>query len=50
MDNVIITPHSAGLNEHYDKRVIVDIFIPNLKNYLTNGTPHINVVDYAKGY
>ena len=50
MENVIITPHTAGLTEHYTKRVIEDIFIPNFKDYLTGKTPSINLVDYKKGY
>ncbi|MDE3837814.1 hydroxyacid dehydrogenase [Bacillus methanolicus] len=50
MENVIITPHTAGSTEHYNKRVIEDIFIPNLKNYLEGKTPTINLVDYEKGY
>lgn len=50
MENVIITPHTSGLTEHYDQRVIEDIFIPNLKTYLDGGTPDINHVDYKKGY
>ncbi|WP_034743960.1 D-2-hydroxyacid dehydrogenase [Halalkalibacter wakoensis] len=49
-DNVIITPHTAGSTEHYDKRVIEDIFIPNLKSYLTNSPLPLNVVDFKKGY
>ncbi|UOE55841.1 D-2-hydroxyacid dehydrogenase [Bacillus sp. CMF12] len=49
-DNVIITPHTAGSTEHYTKRVIEDIFIPNLKEYINSGTPGINQVDYKKGY
>ena len=50
LENVIITPHSSGLTEYYDQRVIEDIFIPNLKSYIENKTPAINVVDYRKGY
>ncbi|MEW4286294.1 D-2-hydroxyacid dehydrogenase [Priestia koreensis] len=50
MDNVIITPHTAGSTEHYEQRVIEDIFLPNLKSYVENSTPSINVVDYKKGY
>lgn len=49
-ENVIITPHTAGSTEHYDKRVIEDIFIPNLKSYLKEEKLPINVVDYLKGY
>ncbi|MDM5227620.1 D-2-hydroxyacid dehydrogenase [Cytobacillus sp. NJ13] len=50
LDNVIITPHTAGSTEYYTKRVIEDIFIPNLKEYINSGTPGINQVDYKKGY
>lgn len=50
MDNVIITPHTAGSTEYYDKRVVEDIFIPNLKAYLEGQKPFINLVDYSKGY
>ncbi|MBM7692774.1 phosphoglycerate dehydrogenase-like enzyme [Peribacillus deserti] len=50
MENVIITPHTAGATEYYDQRVIDDIFIPNLRQYLQNETPSINSVCYKKGY
>ncbi|GHI00673.1 D-2-hydroxyacid dehydrogenase [Neobacillus kokaensis] len=50
MDNVIITPHTAGSTEHYNQRVVENILIPNLKDYLSEGTPSINLVDYSKGY
>jgi phosphoglycerate dehydrogenase-like enzyme len=50
MENVIITPHSAGSTEHYNQRVIENIFIPNLKNYLAGKTPATNLVTYSKGY
>ncbi|WP_121612135.1 D-2-hydroxyacid dehydrogenase [Mesobacillus foraminis] len=50
MDNVIITPHTAGSTEYYTKRVIEDIFMPNLKMYLKGESPAINLVDYRKGY
>ncbi|MBU9722565.1 MULTISPECIES: D-2-hydroxyacid dehydrogenase [Bacillaceae] len=50
MDNVIVTPHTAGSTEHYDQRVIEDIFIPNLKEYLQEKPPTTNLVDYDKGY
>ncbi|WP_428908243.1 D-2-hydroxyacid dehydrogenase [Niallia sp. Krafla_26] len=50
MENVIITPHTAGSTEYYDQRVVEDIFIPNLKQYLKGETPSINIVDYSKGY
>ncbi len=50
MENVIITPHTAGSTEHYDKRVVDDILIPNLRDYLSGKKPSVNLVDYAKGY
>lgn len=50
LENVIITPHTAGSTEHYDKRVIEDIFIPNLRDYVKGAIPRINLVDYVKGY
>ncbi|MHC0038298.1 D-2-hydroxyacid dehydrogenase [Pseudoneobacillus sp. C159] len=50
LDNVIITPHTAGSTEHYNKRVMEDIFIPNLREYVNRGVPLINLVDYRKGY
>ncbi|THE12709.1 D-2-hydroxyacid dehydrogenase [Bacillus timonensis] len=49
-ENVIVTPHTAGSTEHYTKRVIEDIFIPNLKSYSQGGVLPKNVVDYKKGY
>ena len=50
LDNVIITPHTSGNTEYYDQRLIQDIFIPNLKNYLNGKTPSTNLLDYKKGY
>ncbi|MGJ7911825.1 D-2-hydroxyacid dehydrogenase [Neobacillus sp. LXY-1] len=50
MENVIITPHTSGSTEHYNKRVVEDILIPNLKHYLAGEGPKVNVVDYRKGY
>lgn len=50
LHNVIITPHTAGSTEHYNKRVVEDIFIPNLKKYLAGEKPSINVIDYSRGY
>lgn len=50
MENVIITPHTAGSTEHYTQRVIENILIPNLKNYLSGNLPLLNFVDYSKGY
>jgi phosphoglycerate dehydrogenase-like enzyme len=50
MDNVIITPHTAGATEHYNQRVIENIFLPNLRTYLDGKQPAINLVDLEKGY
>ncbi|MGV3463791.1 MAG: D-2-hydroxyacid dehydrogenase [Heyndrickxia sp.] len=50
LDNVIITPHTSGSTENYDKRVLEDIFLPNLKKYIEEDKPTINVVDYVRGY
>ncbi|TSB45273.1 D-2-hydroxyacid dehydrogenase [Alkalicoccobacillus porphyridii] len=50
MENVIITPHTAGATEHYQQRVIEEIFIPNLKDFINGDKPSINLVDYSKGY
>ncbi|WP_100407033.1 D-2-hydroxyacid dehydrogenase [Bacillus solitudinis] len=49
-ENVIITPHTSGSTEYYDERVIENIFIPNLKQYINGESPTINVVDFTKGY
>ncbi|MRX72491.1 D-2-hydroxyacid dehydrogenase [Bacillus lacus] len=50
MENVMITPHTAGSTEFYDERVIDNILLPNLKNYLNGKKPSVNLVDYEKGY
>lgn len=50
MENVIITPHIAGSTEHYNQRVIENILLPNLKNYISGTLPHVNHVDFSKGY
>jgi phosphoglycerate dehydrogenase-like enzyme len=50
MENVIITPHIAGSTEHYNQRVIENILIPNLKNYISGTLPSVNHVDFSKGY
>ncbi len=50
LDNVIITPHNSGLTDYYTKRVIENIFIPNLKQYIQSKALSINLVDYSKGY
>jgi phosphoglycerate dehydrogenase-like enzyme len=50
MDNVIVTPHTSGSTGHYNQRVMEDILLPNLKSYLSQKIPAINLVDYTKGY
>ncbi|MCM3759970.1 D-2-hydroxyacid dehydrogenase [Alkalihalobacillus oceani] len=50
MEQVIITPHTAGATEHYARRLIEDIFLPNLKSYLAGNQPSLNVIDYEAGY
>jgi phosphoglycerate dehydrogenase-like enzyme len=50
MENVIMTPHTAGSTEKYNERVIRDIFIPNLQAYTENKELPVNVVDYEAGY
>jgi len=48
MENVIITPHVAGLTPYYLDRLI-DIFCENLKRFL-NKQELVNVVDKTRGY
>lgn len=50
MENVIVTPHTSGSTEYYDRRVVEDIFLPNLRQYIKGEKPSINVVDFVKGY
>ncbi|GCE48554.1 phosphoglycerate dehydrogenase-like enzyme [Thermosporothrix hazakensis] len=48
LPNVIITPHIAGENIHYEKR-LADLFAENLARY-TAGQPLQNVYDPNRGY
>ncbi len=48
MENVIITPHIAGLSAHYNDR-IVDLLSENLRRYLS-GAPLLNLVQRELGY
>ncbi|WP_066069614.1 D-2-hydroxyacid dehydrogenase [Neobacillus soli] len=50
LETVIITPHTSGSTENYNKRLIENILIPNLKEYISSGNPLINLVDFSKGY
>jgi phosphoglycerate dehydrogenase-like enzyme len=48
MDNVIITPHTAGRSAHgHDRRL--DVLADNLRRFAA-GRPLVNVVDKARGY
>ncbi len=50
MNNVIVTPHTAGSTERYAERA-VDIFLRNLAMYLDGNPPGINRLDgEAKRY
>lgn len=48
LENVIITPHIAGMTPYYDKRLL-EIFIHNLKHY-PNIDKMLNVVNKNLGY
>jgi phosphoglycerate dehydrogenase-like enzyme len=48
MENVIITPHSAGATPHYHERAMA-IFLDNLRRYVA-GDELQNVVDKRRGY
>ena len=48
LENVIITPHCAGLTPSYMDR-FTDVFCENLKSFI-EGKPLPNLVDRAKGY
>jgi phosphoglycerate dehydrogenase-like enzyme len=48
MQNVIITPHIAGISPHYDERAMA-LFAENLSRYVADLPLH-NVYDFKKGY
>ncbi len=48
MPKVLITPHLAGANPHYNRRA-TKLFCDNLRRYLA-GEPLLNTVDPARGY
>ena len=48
LDNVIITPHLAGLFRDYPERVL-DLFCENLERFL-EGKDLINVLETGRGY
>lgn len=49
MEQVIITPHNAGMTDVYTERVL-DIFTGNLASYVSEGAPRRNLVDYDRQY
>ncbi|MDP7572159.1 MAG: hypothetical protein QF391_11200 [Myxococcota bacterium] len=48
MDNVVITPHTAGASPERDRRM-TELFCQNLKRFLAN-QPLLAVIDKEKGY
>jgi phosphoglycerate dehydrogenase-like enzyme len=48
MDNVILTPHIAGITPHYERRA-GELFAENLRRFVA-GQPLLNKVDFARGY
>jgi glyoxylate/hydroxypyruvate reductase len=48
MPNVLITPHTAGSNPHYNERA-TDLFCDNLARFL-RGEPMRNLVNAERGY
>jgi D-2-hydroxyacid dehydrogenase (NADP+) len=49
MEQVVITPHSAGATDQYADR-IVNIFIENVNSYLSSGAPSLNLVNFERQY
>lgn len=49
MDQVLITPHIAGLTSDFQNKLMT-IFLANLKSYVTNQELKINEVALQKGY
>lgn len=49
MDNVVITPHNTGLVRHF-KKAQLELFLPNLKQFLLDKTFKYNQIDLSKGY
>ena len=48
MDNVIITPHTAGGSPNRNRRIVA-LFCENLRRYLA-GEALLSVIDKRKGY
>ena len=49
LPNTLITPHNTGVITHF-KKAQAALLLPNLKQYLTDGTFKTNQVDLTKGY
>ncbi len=49
LDNIVITPHISGSMDDYMDHVL-EVFMKNLKAYIKDGSPSVNVVDYELGY
>ncbi|NMO95687.1 NAD(P)-dependent oxidoreductase [Paenibacillus lemnae] len=49
MEQVMLTPHTAGDTEHYNERVM-DIFVENLKAFVEGSPLPRNVIDYERSY
>lgn len=49
MDNVIVSPHVSSHSGKYVERAM-DVFIPNLKDWLAGQTVPANLVNMEKGY
>lgn len=49
LENVLITPHIAGLVRHFQKQIMT-IYRENIASYLATGQPTKNIVDLTSGY
>ncbi|WP_170999577.1 phosphoglycerate dehydrogenase [Paucilactobacillus kaifaensis] len=49
IDNVLMTPHNTGVIRHF-KKTQLELFLPNLHQFLQDGTFKYNQVDLTKGY
>lgn len=49
LNNITITPHNTGIIRHF-RNAQVALFLPNLTQYLDDGTFKTNQVDLSKGY
>ncbi|WP_018143776.1 NAD(P)-dependent oxidoreductase [Alloscardovia criceti] len=49
LDNVIITPHTAGYSDLYAQRVL-QAFLANLDSFVMNGAPDKHVFNFAREY